>query len=173
MKIIVSDYSGHPFQVQLSRELARRGHQVKHLHFAEFQTPKGNLQRQAADPATFDIEIWGDGQQTRSFLYIDECIEGTIRLTRSDCTGPFNIGSDEMVTISGLVDMASDVANKPVGKRYIPGPTGVRGRNSDNRLIEKELGWRPSQPLRDGLALTYAWIDQQVAAQAAAEEKVG
>lgn len=112
-----------------------------------------------------DIEIWGDGQQTRSFLFIDECIEGTIRLTRSDKTGPYNIGSDEMVTISGLVDMVSDVSGKPVGKNYIPGPVGVRGRNSDNRLIEQELGWRPTQPLRDGLAKTYAWIEAQVQAQ--------
>lgn len=112
-----------------------------------------------------DVEVWGDGLQTRSFLYIDECVEGTIRLTRSDKTGPFNIGSDEMVTISGLVDMVSDVAGKPVGKRYVPGPTGVRGRNSDNRLIEAELGWRPSEPLRDGVAKTYAWIEAQVLAQ--------
>lgn len=111
-----------------------------------------------------DVEVWGDGQQTRSFLYIDECVEGTLRLTRSDKTGPYNIGSDEMVTITQLVDMVSDLAGKPVGKRYVPGPTGVRGRNSDNRLIEAELGWRPSQPLRDGLAQTYAWIDAQVAA---------
>ena len=111
-----------------------------------------------------DVEVWGDGLQTRSFLYIDECVEGTIRLTRSDKTGPYNIGSDEMVTISGLVDMVSDVAGKPVGKRYVPGPTGVRGRNSDNRLIEAELGWRPSEPLRDGLAKTYAWIEAQVLA---------
>ena len=113
-----------------------------------------------------DVEVWGDGLQTRSFLYIDECIEGTIRLTRSDKTGPYNIGSDEMVTISGLVDMVSDLAAKPVGKRFVPGPTGVRGRNSDNRLIEAELGWRPSEPLRDGLAKTYAWIEAQVMAQA-------
>lgn len=112
-----------------------------------------------------DVEVWGDGQQTRSFLYIDECVEGTIRLTRSDKTGPYNIGSDEMVTISGLVDMVSDLAGKPVGKRYVPGPTGVRGRNSDNRLIEAELGWRPSEPLRDGLAKTYQWIEAQVIAQ--------
>lgn len=112
-----------------------------------------------------DIEVWGDGLQTRSFLYIDECVEGTIRLTRSDKTGPYNIGSDEMVTISGLVDMVSELAGKPLGKRYVPGPTGVRGRNSDNRLIERELGWRPSEPLRDGLARTYAWIEQQVLAQ--------
>ena len=92
-------------------------------------------------------------------------IEGTLRLTRSQKTGPYNIGSDEMVTISKLVDMASEVANKPVGKRYIPGPTGVRGRNSDNRLIAAELGWRPQAALRDGLVKTYTWIAQQVEAQ--------
>lgn len=114
-----------------------------------------------------DVEIWGDGQQTRSFLYIDECVEGTLRLNRSDKTGPYNIGSDEMVTISQLVDVVSDLADKPVGKRYVPGPTGVRGRNSDNRLIEAELGWRPSAPLRDGLAKTYAWIEAQVMADQA------
>lgn len=114
-----------------------------------------------------DIELWGDGQQTRSFLYIDECVEGTLRLTRSDRTGPYNIGSDEMVTISQLVDLVSDISGKPVGKRYIPGPTGVRGRNSDNRLIEQELGWRPAQPLRDGLVSTYGWIEQQVNSQQA------
>lgn len=112
------------------------------------------------------VEIWGDGQQTRSFLYIDECIEGTLRLTRSDRTGPYNIGSDEMVTISGLVDLVAELAGKPLGKRHVPGPTGVRGRNSDNRLIERELGWRPTQPLRDGLARTYAWIEAQVLAGA-------
>lgn len=110
------------------------------------------------------VEIWGDGQQTRSFLYIDECIEGTLRLTRSNLSGPYNIGSDEMVTIAGLVDLVSQVAGKPVCKHYVPGPTGVRGRNSDNRLIARELGWQPTQKLCDGLARTYAWIAQQTAA---------
>ena len=113
-----------------------------------------------------DVEVWGDGLQTRSFLYIDECVEGTLRLIRSDKTGPYNIGSDEMVTISGLVDMVAAISGKSVGKRYVPGPTGVRGRNSDNRLIERDLGWRPSESLRDGLAKTYAWIEAQVFAQA-------
>jgi nucleoside-diphosphate-sugar epimerase len=111
-----------------------------------------------------EVELWGDGQQTRSFLYIDECIEGTIRLARSDRTGPYNIGSDEMVTIDRLVDLAAEVAGKSVGKRHVAGPTGVRGRNSDNRLIAAELGWRPRQPLRAGLASTYTWIAAQVVA---------
>jgi GDP-D-mannose 3',5'-epimerase len=109
-----------------------------------------------------EIEIWGDGHQTRSFLYIDECLEGTIRLTRSGFEGPVNIGSDEMVTINQLVDIVSDIAGKTLHKHHIPGPQGVRGRNSDNHLIEEKLGWRPSASLRSGLETTYAWIEQQV-----------
>ena len=114
-----------------------------------------------------DIEIFGDGNQTRSFLFIDECLEGTVRLTRSDFEGPVNIGSDEMVTINQLVDIVSDIAGKSLRKQHIPGPTGVRGRNSDNRLIEEKLGWRPSQTLRAGLERTYEWIEQQVLRNAA------
>jgi len=109
-----------------------------------------------------EIEIWGDGNQTRSFLFIDECVEGTIRLTRSGFEGPVNIGSDEMVTINQLVDLAADVAGKTIRKHHIDGPLGVRGRNSDNRLIEQKLGWRPSASLRDGIEQTYAWIESQV-----------
>lgn len=109
-----------------------------------------------------EIEIWGDGKQTRSFLYIDECLEGTLRLTRSDWTGPVNIGSDEMVTINQLAEMAMEIAGKKLSMNHIPGPLGVRGRNSDNRLISEKLGWRPSKPLRDGLEKTYAWIEEQV-----------
>lgn len=114
-----------------------------------------------------DIEIWGDGEQTRSFLYIDECLEGTMRLTRSEKTGPFNIGSEEMVSINQLVDMVCDIAGKTLDKVHIDGPTGVRGRNSDNALIQKEIGWAPSHPLREGLERTYAWIEQQVLRNAA------
>jgi GDP-D-mannose 3', 5'-epimerase len=110
-----------------------------------------------------DIEIWGDGEQTRSFLYVDECVEGTIRLMRSNFTGPVNIGSEEMVTINQLAAMAMDIAGKRLRLRHIPGPLGVRGRNSDNELIRKALGWEPSQTLRAGLEKTYAWIESQVA----------
>jgi GDP-D-mannose 3', 5'-epimerase len=114
-----------------------------------------------------DIEIWGDGLQTRSFLYVDECIEGTIRLLRSaQFEGPVNIGSEEMVTINQLVDIVSDIAGKTVGKNHIPGPVGVRGRNSDNRLIQEKLGWAPSQSLRAGLETTYQWIQQRAFANA-------
>ena len=109
-----------------------------------------------------EIEIWGDGRQTRSFLYIDECLEGTLRLTRSAQTGPFNIGSQEMVTINQLAAMAMEIAGKKLRLKHIPGPLGVRGRNSDNRLISQSLGWAPSRPLREGMQKTFAWIDQQV-----------
>ncbi|MFI5020421.1 MAG: NAD-dependent epimerase/dehydratase family protein [Alphaproteobacteria bacterium] len=108
------------------------------------------------------IDIWGDGEQTRSFLYIDECLEGSTRLLRSDFEGPVNIGSEEMVTINQLVGLVADIAGKTIQINYIDGPLGVRGRNSDNRLIREKLGWAPSQPLVTGLELTYGWIEQQV-----------
>jgi nucleoside-diphosphate-sugar epimerase len=109
-----------------------------------------------------EIEIWGDGSQTRSFLYIDECLDGTLRLARSEHEGPVNIGSEEMVTISHLVELVSDIAGKNIRKRHIAGPTGVRGRNSDNTLVEQLLGWKPSGHLREGLEKTYEWIEHQV-----------
>ncbi|SHK08142.1 NAD-dependent epimerase/dehydratase family protein [Rhodothermus profundi] len=110
-----------------------------------------------------EIEIWGDGNQTRSFLYIDECIEGIRRLMESDFPGPVNIGSEEMVTINQLVDMVCEIAGKRLKKRHdLTKPQGVRGRNSDNRLIQEKLGWAPSMPLKEGLKRTYAWIEEQV-----------
>lgn len=107
------------------------------------------------------IDIWGDGKQTRSFLYVDECVEGTIRLLRSDMEGPYNIGSEEMVSINQLAEMIMDIAGKKLGINHIDGPLGVRGRNSDNRLIAQALGWAPEQPLRTGLEKTFAWINTQ------------
>lgn len=109
-----------------------------------------------------EIEIWGDGEQTRSFLYVDECLEGVDRLIHSSFFGPVNIGSEERVTINQLVDIVSDIAGKKLVKKHIKGPTGVRGRCSDNRLIEKELNWKPREPLVTGLEKTYAWIEKQV-----------
>jgi len=110
-----------------------------------------------------EIEVWGDGEQTRSFLYIDECVEGMTRLIRSKSfSGPVNVGSDQMVTINQLVDLVADIAGKRIVKKHIPGPQGVRGRNSDNRLIKQKLQWAPSSPLRAGLELTYGWIESQV-----------
>jgi GDP-D-mannose 3', 5'-epimerase len=110
------------------------------------------------------IEIWGDGKQTRSFLYIDECLEGVRRLMDSDFTGPVNIGSDEMVTINQLAGMIAEIAGKRLTIRNIPGPLGVRGRNSDNRLIREKLNWAPSRPLRDGIEKQYRWVNAQVKA---------
>jgi len=108
------------------------------------------------------ILIWGDGEQTRSFLYIDECVEGTLRLARSDFAEPVNIGSEEMVSINELTRMIMDIAGKSLSVQHIPGPQGVRGRNSHNELIDKVLGWKPSQPLKEGLEVTYSWIETQV-----------
>ena len=108
------------------------------------------------------IEVWGDGKQTRSFLYIDECIEGTLRLMYSDFTGPVNIGSEEMVTIDQLAEMIMDIAGVKLKIKHVPGPQGVRGRNSDNRLIYEKLGWKPTMPLRKGLEITYKWIEEEV-----------
>lgn len=107
------------------------------------------------------IDVWGDGKQTRSFLYIDECIEATRRLMDSDFIGPVNIGSEEMVTIDQLVDTAAKVADKTVEKNHIPGPLGVRGRNSNNDLIRDKLGWDYSQTLEEGISKTYRWIRTQ------------
>jgi len=108
------------------------------------------------------IEVWGDGLQTRSFLIVDECIEGTLRLMRSNCKIPLNIGSDEMVTINQLVEMVSTIANKKITKKHIEGPQGVRGRNSENTLIQRELGWAPTNSLKWGLEKTYPWILEQI-----------
>ncbi len=109
-----------------------------------------------------EIEIWGDGKQTRSFLYIDECLEGVRRLMESDFTGPVNIGSEEMITIDGLAKMIMEIAGKNLRIKHIPGPMGVRGRNSDNRLIREKLGWEPNYPLRKGIEKTYRWIEEEV-----------
>jgi nucleoside-diphosphate-sugar epimerase len=113
-----------------------------------------------------EIEIWGDGRQTRSFLYIDECIEGVRRLMESNFTGPVNIGSEEMISINNLAFMIAGIAGKNITLRHIDGPLGVRGRNSDNRRIAEKLGWAPSRPLAEGIATTYKWIEAQVRAAA-------
>jgi len=108
------------------------------------------------------IEMWGDGLQTRSFLYIDECIEGVRRLMNSDFQSPVNIGSEEMVPINQLAEMAMKIGGKSLTINHIQGPLGVRGRNSDNKLIQEMLGWKPNYSLRKGLEKTYVWIEKQV-----------
>ena len=110
-----------------------------------------------------EIEIWGDGEQTRSFLYIDDCIEGIRRLMNSETFhGPVNIGADQMISINDTVDLVAQIAGKTIRKKHIDGPTGVRGRNSNNKLIEEKLNWRPSQNLKEGLKETYQWINFNV-----------
>ena len=126
------------------------------------KAPAAICRKVAEAPENGSIEIWGDGQQTRSFLFIDECLEGIRRLMDSDFSGPVNIGSDEMVTIDKLAEMTMSIAGKKLRITHISGPQGVRGRCSDNTLIEKVLGWKPTSPLRQGLARTYKWIEGQV-----------
>jgi nucleoside-diphosphate-sugar epimerase len=113
-----------------------------------------------------EIEIWGDGRQTRSFTYIDDCLDGTLRLMDSDIRTPLNIGSSELVTINALVDIVEDIAGITTTRRHdLDAPQGVRGRNSDNTLVRAELGWEPSTSLRDGLERTYRWIYDELAAR--------
>lgn len=113
------------------------------------------------------IEVWGDGKQTRSFLYIDECLEAVRRLMKSDFMGPVNIGSEEMVSINQLAQMVIELSGKDVSIKNIDGPTGVRGRNSDNHLIREKLNWAPSEPLIEGIKQTYSWISPKVSKQEA------
>jgi GDP-D-mannose 3',5'-epimerase len=116
-----------------------------------------------------EIEIWGDGEQTRSFCYIDDCVVGIQKLMHSDFHQPLNLGQDRMVTINQLADMVSSIAGVKLGKRHISGPQGVRGRNSDNTLLNKTLDWAPPTSLEDGLARTYWWIEAQVKAKLAGQ----
>lgn len=128
------------------------------------KAPAAMCRKVAETPHGGTIEMWGDGKQTRSFLYIDECIEGIRRLMNSDFTGPVNIGSEEMVSIKQLAEMVMKIAGKKLSIKHVPGPLGVRGRNSHNRLIREKLGWEPTMKLEDGLRLTYEWIAEQIAA---------
>lgn len=110
-----------------------------------------------------EVEIWGDGEQTRSFCYIDDCLEGLYRLMQSDYAEPLNLGQDRMITVNGLADLIAEIAGVKIVKRHIEGPQGVRGRNSDNTLLRRVLGWEPAISLEEGLARTYSWIEKQVA----------
>ena len=123
----------------------------------------------SSDPG--EIEVWGDGEQTRSFMYVDDCVEGLIRIMASDYRDALNLGTDELVTINQLVDLVAKAAGKRIAKRHNTlGPQGVRGRNSDNSLLRKVLGWEPSILLREGLAKTYPWIASELAKNATHEE---
>lgn len=130
------------------------------------KAPAAICRKVAETPDGGSIEVWGDGKQTRSFLYIDECLEGVSRLMESDLSGPFNIGSEEMVTLNQLAEMAISISGKQIAIKNIPVPhTGVRGRNSDNKLIAEKLKWSPSKTLEEGLIKTYHWIAEQVKEQ--------
>ena len=126
------------------------------------KAPAAFCRKVAEQPDGGEIEMWGDGGQTRSFLYVDECLEAVRRLMQSSFSGPVNIGSGEMVTINRMAEMIMEIAGKKLTVKHIPGPLGVRGRNSDNRLIRENLGWAPTLPLRDGLAKTYSWIAARI-----------
>ncbi len=111
---------------------------------------------------TPEVEIWGDGKQTRSFCYIDDCLNGIYKLMHSNIKEPINIGSEELVTIDQLADIIAKIAGIKIKKKHVAGPQGVRGRNSDNTLIREKLKWEPKISLKDGLTKTYTWIEQQV-----------
>ena len=126
------------------------------------KAPAAMCRKVAMTPNGGEMEMWGDGKQTRSFLYIDECVEGVLRFMDSKFAGPVNIGSEEMISINGLAEMVIGIASKKLTVKHIKGPQGVRGRKSDNRLIREKLGWSPSKPLREGMEVTYRWIEKQV-----------
>jgi nucleoside-diphosphate-sugar epimerase len=126
------------------------------------KAPAAMCRKVAETPEGGSIELWGDGEQTRTFLYVDECLEGIRRLMKSNVMGPVNIGSDELISINGLAEMAMSIAGKKVVIQHVPGPLGVRGRSSDNTYIQQALGWRPATKLIDGMKITYQWIEEQV-----------
>jgi len=126
------------------------------------KAPAAFCRKVAEAPEGGEIEMWGDGEQTRSFLFIDECLEAVRRLMESSFTGPVNIGSEEMISINGLAELAMQIAGKKLSIKHIPGPLGVRGRNSDNKLIGEKLDWQPAHSLKEGLTVTYHWIAEQV-----------
>ncbi len=127
------------------------------------KAPAAICRKVASAPDGGEIEIWGDGKQTRSFLYINECLTGISKLMEStDFHGPVNIGSDEMVSINQLAEKVIKISGKNISLKHIPGPLGVRGRNSDNHLIMEKLGWKPTKTLLEGLEVTYNWINRRV-----------
>ena len=133
------------------------------------KAPAALCRKIAEQPDGGEIEMWGDGEQTRSFLYVDECVEAVRRMMRSAFHGPVNIGSEEMVSINQMAEMIMKIAGKKLSIKHISGPTGVRGRNSDNKLIRVELGWEPTMRLQEGLARTYPWINAKVKVSARVE----
>jgi nucleoside-diphosphate-sugar epimerase len=157
----LSYYRNHGLQVRIARFHNIFGTEGSWNNGKE-KAPAAFCRKVAETENGGEIQMWGDGKQTRSFLYIDECLDGVRRLMDSDFLGPVNIGSEEMITINGLAKMIMDIAGKTLRTKHIEGPLGVRGRNSDNRLIYEKIGWKPTRPLREGLEKTYGWIEKQV-----------
>ena len=160
-RLFLSYHRNHTMQVRIARYHNIFGPEGTWIGGRE-KAPAAICRKVAQASNGDEIEIWGDGKQTRSFLYIDECIEGTKMIMRSGFTGPFNIGSDEMVTINQLAEMAMNIAQKKLILKHVPGPQGVRGRNSDNNFINLQLGWKPTRTLKTGIEKTYRWIANQV-----------
>lgn len=163
-RLYLSYHRNHGMEVRIARFHNIFGPQGTWTGGRE-KAPAAMCRKVAEAPEGGIIEVWGDGKQTRSFLYIDECVEGIRHLMQSDFTGPVNLGSEEMITINNFAKMAIDISGKNLTIKNIPGPTGVRGRNSDNKLMFEKLGWQPSQPLLEGMRKTYAWVNAQVEAQ--------
>lgn len=136
------------------------------------KSPAAICRKVALCPDNGEIEIWGDGKQTRSYLYIDDCVDAVLLLMKSSYSQPINIGSEEIVSINELVNIAAEIAGKSIRIRHVPGPLGVRGRNSNNDLIRKELGWDKKISLREGLSRTYRWIDEQIEMMSAGERAI-
>ncbi len=160
-RIYLSYHRNHKMEVRIARFHNIFGPEGSWNNGKE-KAPAALCRKIAETPDGQEIEMWGDGKQTRSFLYIDECLDGIRKLMDSDFIGPVNIGSEEMISLNDLAKLIMNMAGKNLSIKHIDGPLGVRGRNSDNRLIHEKLNWKPTRPLREGLEKTYLWIQEQV-----------
>lgn len=165
-RLYLSYYRNHGMEVRIARFHNIFGPQGTWTGGRE-KAPAAMCRKVAEASEGSSIEVWGDGKQTRSFLFVDECVEGIRRLMESDFLGPVNLGSEEMISINDFAKMVIGISGKNLSLKNIPGPTGVRGRNSDNKLILEKLGWQPSQTLLEGMKKTYAWVNDQVSAYSA------
>ena len=160
-RMYLSYYRDHGLQVRIARFHNIFGPEGSWNNGKE-KAPAAFCRKVAEAESGGEIPMWGDGKQTRSFLYIDECLDGVRRLMDSDFLGPVNIGSEEIISINGLAEMIMEIAGKKLRIRHTEGPLGVRGRNSDNKLIFEKIGWKPTRQLREGLEKTYHWIEEKV-----------
>ena len=163
-RLFLSYYRNYGLEVRVARFHNIYGPQGTWTGGRE-KAPAAMCRKVAETPESGTIEVWGDGVQTRSFLYIDDCVDAVRMLMESDFRGPVNIGSEEMISINNLAKLVMGIAGKDQSIKNIPGPQGVRGRNSDNKIIEEKLGWKPKYTLKDGLTKTYKWVNAQVQAK--------